>query len=254
MAWSATSELSSQRFLAQAANQHCDLACSLSHDEPFLAACVLGPMLTRRPGGLANSGHAPCTMNKAFTREPEGDEADAEGEVPRPRRLCRLGPRTTSRQPATGACAASCSACSTTSARRWSIRCRGQPRTATAPRTATTSTARSGCARSTAGCASSPSGSRSPRSSSLRCTTAASRSSSALRCATSTSATRSAGCASLGVDEAESDQGDVSWISPIARALLKARVGDELKLATPGGVETIEVLEVGYPATPSPTA
>ena len=54
----------------------------------------------------------------------------------------------------------------------------------------------------------------------------------------------------VGVDEAESDQGDVSWISPIARALLKARVGDELKLATPGGVETIEVLEVDYPAAP----
>jgi len=39
----------------------------------------------------------------------------------------------------------------------------------------------------------------------------------------------------------------VSWISPIARALLKAHEGDELRLATPGGVETIEVLEVRYP-------
>src|SRR5450432_191313 len=52
----------------------------------------------------------------------------------------------------------------------------------------------------------------------------------------------------LGVDEAESARGEVSWISPIARALLKARVGDEVKLVTPGGLEQVEVLEVRYPA------
>ena len=51
-----------------------------------------------------------------------------------------------------------------------------------------------------------------------------------------------------GVDEADSLAGEVSWISPVARALLKAREGDEVKLATPGGVESIEVLEVKYPA------
>ena len=51
-----------------------------------------------------------------------------------------------------------------------------------------------------------------------------------------------------GVDESDSLAGEVSWISPIARALLKAREGDEVKLATPGGVESIEVLEVRYPA------
>jgi transcription elongation factor GreB len=51
-----------------------------------------------------------------------------------------------------------------------------------------------------------------------------------------------------GIDEADSLKGEVSWISPIARALLKAHEGDEVKLATPGGVETIEVLEVRYPA------
>ncbi|HSB21583.1 MAG TPA: transcription elongation factor GreB [Burkholderiaceae bacterium] len=50
-----------------------------------------------------------------------------------------------------------------------------------------------------------------------------------------------------GIDEADSLAGEVSWISPIARALLKAREGDEVKLATPGGVESIEVLEVHYP-------
>jgi transcription elongation factor GreB len=51
----------------------------------------------------------------------------------------------------------------------------------------------------------------------------------------------------IGVDEAESARGEVSWIAPIARALLKARVGDEVRLVTPRGVETIEVLEVRYP-------
>ena len=51
-----------------------------------------------------------------------------------------------------------------------------------------------------------------------------------------------------GVDEADSSRGEVSWIAPIARALLKARVGDEVQLATPGGVERIEVIEVRYPA------
>jgi transcription elongation factor GreB len=40
----------------------------------------------------------------------------------------------------------------------------------------------------------------------------------------------------------------VSWVAPIARALLKARVGDEVRLVTPRGVETIEVLEVRYPS------
>ena len=50
-----------------------------------------------------------------------------------------------------------------------------------------------------------------------------------------------------GVDEADSSRGEVSWVSPIARALLKSRVGDEVQLATPGGVERIEVIEVGYP-------
>ncbi len=50
----------------------------------------------------------------------------------------------------------------------------------------------------------------------------------------------------LGVDEAESMRGEVSWIAPIARALLKTRVGDELKLVTPRGLETIEVLDVSW--------
>jgi transcription elongation factor GreB len=51
-----------------------------------------------------------------------------------------------------------------------------------------------------------------------------------------------------GIDEADNLAGEVSWIAPIARALLKAREGDEIKLVTPGGVESIEVLAVRYPA------
>ena len=51
-----------------------------------------------------------------------------------------------------------------------------------------------------------------------------------------------------GIDEADSLRGEVSWISPIARALLKAREGDQVQLVSPGGVERIEVLAVRYPA------
>jgi transcription elongation factor GreB len=52
----------------------------------------------------------------------------------------------------------------------------------------------------------------------------------------------------MGIDEAESAKGQVSWISPIARALLKAREGDVVKLVTPVGAQEIEVLRVRYPA------
>jgi len=52
----------------------------------------------------------------------------------------------------------------------------------------------------------------------------------------------------LGIDEADSALGQVSWISPVARALLKAREGDEVKLVTPLGVQEIEVIEVAYPS------
>ena len=58
----------------------------------------------------------------------------------------------------------------------------------------------------------------------------------------------------LGIDEADSAQGQVSWISPVARALLKAREGDEVKLVTPLGVQEIEVLSVDYPAPAEPKA
>ncbi|MBY0454988.1 MAG: transcription elongation factor GreB [Burkholderiaceae bacterium] len=53
----------------------------------------------------------------------------------------------------------------------------------------------------------------------------------------------------LGIDEADSSQAQVSWISPVARALLKAREGDQVQLATPSGVRLLEVLQVRYPST-----
>lgn len=52
----------------------------------------------------------------------------------------------------------------------------------------------------------------------------------------------------LGIDEADSARGQVSWISPIARALLKAREGDVVKLVTPAGAKEVEILKVEYPA------
>ncbi|HMS26675.1 MAG TPA: transcription elongation factor GreB [Burkholderiaceae bacterium] len=51
----------------------------------------------------------------------------------------------------------------------------------------------------------------------------------------------------LGIDEADNQQGQVSWVSPIARALLRSHVGDEVNLVTPSGVYNIEVLSVAYP-------
>jgi transcription elongation factor GreB len=50
----------------------------------------------------------------------------------------------------------------------------------------------------------------------------------------------------VGVDEADIERGQVSWISPIARALLKAREGDTVELRTPAGPEQIEVVEIRY--------
>jgi transcription elongation factor GreB len=53
----------------------------------------------------------------------------------------------------------------------------------------------------------------------------------------------------MGMDEADSAQAQVSWIAPIAQALLKAREGDVVRLKTPAGWEDIEVLEVNYPSS-----
>jgi transcription elongation factor GreB len=51
----------------------------------------------------------------------------------------------------------------------------------------------------------------------------------------------------LGLDEVDAPRGIVSWISPIARALIKAREGDTVTLSTPGGEEKLEIVEVSYP-------
>src|SRR5690554_3294980 len=51
----------------------------------------------------------------------------------------------------------------------------------------------------------------------------------------------------VGVDEAEPLQGRISWISPVARALLKAHEGDTVVLRTPSGVDELDILEVHYP-------
>ncbi|MDQ1079627.1 transcription elongation factor GreB [Pseudoroseomonas cervicalis] len=51
----------------------------------------------------------------------------------------------------------------------------------------------------------------------------------------------------VGVDEADADRGRISWVSPVARALLKARVGDLVRIRTPAGPEEVEVLAITYP-------
>jgi transcription elongation factor GreB len=50
----------------------------------------------------------------------------------------------------------------------------------------------------------------------------------------------------VGMDEVDPARGRVSWVSPIARALLKARVGDTVTLRTPSGVEELDVVEIRY--------
>lgn len=52
----------------------------------------------------------------------------------------------------------------------------------------------------------------------------------------------------VGVDEADSLAGQVSWISPIAKAFLKRRAGDVIVLSTPSGEQEIEIVSVEYPA------
>jgi transcription elongation factor GreB len=51
----------------------------------------------------------------------------------------------------------------------------------------------------------------------------------------------------LGIDEIDPLKGKISWISPVARALTKAREGDAVMLRTPGGLEELTILEVTYP-------
>ena len=50
----------------------------------------------------------------------------------------------------------------------------------------------------------------------------------------------------VGVDEANLEYGKISWISPLARALMKARPGDTVELRAPGGTENLELIDVLY--------
>ena len=50
----------------------------------------------------------------------------------------------------------------------------------------------------------------------------------------------------VGVDEADAGRGLISWVSPLARALIKAREGDVVTLQTPGGKEELDVVEIRY--------
>ncbi|WP_295008006.1 transcription elongation factor GreB [uncultured Dechloromonas sp.] len=50
----------------------------------------------------------------------------------------------------------------------------------------------------------------------------------------------------VGVDEAEVSRGRISWVSPLARALLKAREGDSIRFQSPVGIRELEILEVMY--------
>ena len=50
----------------------------------------------------------------------------------------------------------------------------------------------------------------------------------------------------VGIDEADLSRGEVSWISPIAKALLKSREGDTVSVRTPAGPETVEVVRIRY--------
>jgi transcription elongation factor GreB len=51
----------------------------------------------------------------------------------------------------------------------------------------------------------------------------------------------------VGIDEADARRGRVSWLSPVARALLNAAVGDEVTLRSPAGAEELEVARIAYP-------
>ncbi|MDF1749763.1 MAG: transcription elongation factor GreB [Alphaproteobacteria bacterium] len=50
----------------------------------------------------------------------------------------------------------------------------------------------------------------------------------------------------VGVDEARLELGEISWISPVARALLKATEGDVVKVQTPTGIDELEVVKIAY--------
>lgn len=52
----------------------------------------------------------------------------------------------------------------------------------------------------------------------------------------------------VGIDETDTGPGRISWISPVARALLKGRIGDTVSVRTPTGTEMLEILQIRYPS------
>ena len=50
----------------------------------------------------------------------------------------------------------------------------------------------------------------------------------------------------VGVDEADPAHGLINWVSPLARALLKAREGDQVRFQTPAGIRVVEIINVRY--------
>lgn len=50
----------------------------------------------------------------------------------------------------------------------------------------------------------------------------------------------------VGVDEADASAGRISWISPLARAMLKAREGDVVRFVSPAGLRELDVVEIRY--------
>ena len=54
----------------------------------------------------------------------------------------------------------------------------------------------------------------------------------------------------VGVDEVDLDRNHISWMSPLARALMKSGPGDAVVLHAPGGTERLQILEVRYERIP----
>ncbi len=50
----------------------------------------------------------------------------------------------------------------------------------------------------------------------------------------------------VGIDEANATEGRISWISPLARAIMKSREGDQVRFQSPAGVREIEIVEIRY--------
>ncbi len=50
----------------------------------------------------------------------------------------------------------------------------------------------------------------------------------------------------VGIDEIDIERGRISWIAPMAKALIKAKVGDTVEVKTPGGAEPIEIISISY--------